>query len=159
MVSGSFILYNNGGNMREKKLEFKVSEFACHCNYSDCNCKEQSLSSIEPMRTMVNYAMNKFGSFKDYLRTTYKTEDCVIIVSSGARCTKWNTEKRGEPDSDHLYNKPNVVAADLQIFINKKQLPDEEAMRHLHLYFGNAIRYMAPTTKRGAVHVSLKVVK
>lgn len=147
--------------MRDKKLEFEVHEFACKCQYPDCQKKEQFLRIVSPLKEMVRYAMEKLDTFKDYIRIAYKTENCVIVVSSGVRCKKHNEDKdvRGEKNSKHLYNDPTQVAFDIQIKVNGKQLPDDEAMHHLHIFFGDKITYVAPTTKRGAIHVTLKVVR
>lgn len=54
-----------------------------------------------------------------------------IVITSGCRCTRHNTEVGGAPDSQHIYGR----AADFKVYLDDKQLdPDsvDDYFKELH---------------------------
>ena len=139
-----------------KKMDFDYQEFACKCKNPECNRKEQFLRVLVPIKDRVYYAMDRLDVFKAFVRSEKKTERCVIIITSGVRCTEHNRKVGGVAKSFHLYDSSKAVAFDCRVIVDDVQLSDDEVIALFKKFFGNKIKYIAPTSqKKGAVHVTL----
>lgn len=125
---------------------FDVEEFYCKCKYDDCPCKED----IAKERNIAFMAGN-LTILRGILFAELGGKSVKIFITSGARCPKHNKDVNGVPNSDHM----KLVATDIIIEHDGEKIDCEELIATIKAY-SHIIpsRFVAETSKKGAVHIS-----